>query len=133
MKDSIFADVISKLNAEVLRKSWSLIPSCQSIIGTGEKLALCTASLVKSEDIPDYKQLERLFWDNVNHTYGTGYFAEIPKWGSNIFIPLQVWESVLQPYALFYKNMNPEFNFYDFAFYDCSVERLAVQPTRAKA
>lgn len=58
-------------------KSWSLIPSCQSIIGTGEKLALCTASLVKSVDIPDYKQLERLFWDNVNHTYGTGYFAEI--------------------------------------------------------
>lgn len=117
VKDSIFADVISKLNAEVFtQKAGRLYPPVSQLLALEKKLALCTASLVKSVDIPDYKQLERLFWDNVNHTYGTGYFAEIPKWGSNIFIPLQVWESVLQPYALFYKNMNPEFNFYDFAF-----------------
>lgn len=117
MIDSIFADVITKLNAEVFtQKAGRLYPPVSQLLALEKKLALCTASLVKTEDIPDYKQLERLFWDNVNHTYGTGYFAEVPQWGSNIFIPLRVWENQLQPYSMFYKKLNPEFNFYDFAF-----------------
>lgn len=122
VKDSTFFDVISKLNAEVFtQKAGRLYPPVSQLLALEKRLALCTATLVKSEDIPDYKQLERLFWENVNHTYGTGFFAEEPQWAANIFIPMRVWESLLYPYTQFFTKHNPSFNFYDFAFITATI------------
>ncbi len=122
VKDSTLFDVISKLNAEAFtQKAGRLYPPVSQLLALEKRLALCTATLVRSEDIPDYKQLERLFWDNVNHTYGTGFFAEVPQWTPNIFIPMRIWENLLYPYTQFYTKYNPKFNFYDFAFITATI------------
>lgn len=122
VKHSIFIDVITKLDTEVFtQKAGRLYPPISQLLSLEKRLALCTATIVISDEIPDYKQLERLFWDNVNHIYGTGFFADEPQWQPNIFIPIRVWESLLYPYIQFYKNYNPSFNIYDFLFITAAI------------
>lgn len=117
VKNSTYFDIISKLNAEVFtQKAGRLYPPVIQLLALEKRLALCTAALIKSNDNADQKHIERMFWDNVNHAYRTGYFADEPQWTSNIFIPMHLWENLLYPYVQFFKTYNPNFNFFDFAF-----------------
>lgn len=116
MRIDIFDEVLKRIDAEVfVKKTGKIYPPVGQLLAIERKISVCTREITYN-DKADQKILDRLFWDNVNHVYGTGFFDDSPKWNANIFIPMNVWETILYPYILFYTEHNPEFKAYDFGF-----------------
>lgn len=116
MRTDTFDEVLKRMDAEVfVKKTGKIHPPVGQLLSVERRISVCTGEITYNNKA-EQKLLDRLFWDNVNHVYGTGFFDDSPQWTANIFIPMRVWETILYPYIAFYTEHNPEFKAYDFAF-----------------